>query len=205
MIINFQIPASADLLTLINSLNDRLLQSNEVTQQDLQAFILERFGTNQLYEIRLLFENNIFSMSENRRNAENHLNVLDFILNNSSRHAFLRNARSPTRSPIVSNNAVIFDRTGDPSFRVVAYRANNRRIQGTRTRQQGTRQRSARRVPQIPSTTCKESFDCAICYETVPVEHTICILKCRHKFHKTCLFEWAKRQANCPLCRASIF
>lgn len=40
--------------------------------------------------------------------------------------------------------------------------------------------------------------ECTICFEEINNEENFCVLKCKHKFHATCMLKWAK---SCPLCR----
>ncbi|KAE8287720.1 E3 ubiquitin-protein ligase DZIP3 [Larimichthys crocea] len=41
---------------------------------------------------------------------------------------------------------------------------------------------------------------CIICHEDMSPD-TICVLECRHSFHKECIKSWLKEQSTCPTCR----
>ncbi|XP_043927960.1 E3 ubiquitin-protein ligase TTC3 [Protopterus annectens] len=41
---------------------------------------------------------------------------------------------------------------------------------------------------------------CIICHEDLSQE-TLCVLECRHGFHKECIKAWLKEQSTCPTCR----
>jgi hypothetical protein len=45
---------------------------------------------------------------------------------------------------------------------------------------------------------------CAICLESKRFYHDIRQLKCGHKFHLKCIYDWSKSNQTCPLCRISI-
>ncbi|KAK0148795.1 E3 ubiquitin-protein ligase DZIP3 [Merluccius polli] len=41
---------------------------------------------------------------------------------------------------------------------------------------------------------------CIICHEDMSPER-VCVLQCRHTFHKECIRSWLKEQSTCPTCR----
>ena len=55
---------------------------------------------------------------------------------------------------------------------------------------------------------------CPICLDNInPISHEICILKCKHQFHRLCIEEWDKTcptnknnktNATCPECRTEF-
>lgn len=47
------------------------------------------------------------------------------------------------------------------------------------------------------------SDDCSICYS--PLEEDAVKLRCTHMFHKSCITEWIKTSATCPICRSNIY
>ena len=50
----------------------------------------------------------------------------------------------------------------------------------------------------------REKKDCAICLENLYSENNLkkpVILKCEHKFHPNCLYQWFHKNSTCPLCR----
>ena len=49
----------------------------------------------------------------------------------------------------------------------------------------------------------KHPDDCSICYSSLEEESVK--LRCTHMFHKTCITEWIKTSATCPICRSSVF
>ncbi|XP_028656057.1 E3 ubiquitin-protein ligase TTC3 [Erpetoichthys calabaricus] len=49
----------------------------------------------------------------------------------------------------------------------------------------------------------KASLDedpCIICHEEMCTE-TVCVLECKHSFHRECIKAWLKEQSTCPTCR----
>lgn len=45
------------------------------------------------------------------------------------------------------------------------------------------------------------SNECSICLEDYKREDKICILKCKHVYHKLCVKNWLKKVLICPLCK----
>ncbi|KAF4108623.1 E3 ubiquitin-protein ligase TTC3 isoform X2 [Onychostoma macrolepis] len=41
---------------------------------------------------------------------------------------------------------------------------------------------------------------CIICHEDMSAEE-VCVLECRHSFHRECIKSWLKEQSTCPTCR----
>ncbi|KAI5099884.1 E3 ubiquitin-protein ligase TTC3 isoform X2, partial [Silurus meridionalis] len=41
---------------------------------------------------------------------------------------------------------------------------------------------------------------CIICHEDMTPED-MCVLECRHSFHRECIKSWLKEQSTCPTCR----
>ncbi|XP_016106288.1 E3 ubiquitin-protein ligase DZIP3-like [Sinocyclocheilus grahami] len=41
---------------------------------------------------------------------------------------------------------------------------------------------------------------CIICHEDMSPEE-VCVLECRHSFHRECIKSWLKEQSTCPTCR----
>lgn len=56
-------------------------------------------------------------------------------------------------------------------------------------------------IAQLPNTEPNSDI-CSICREEMTAASVI--LDCRHCFHRTCLGNWAKRSAVCPICRKAI-
>jgi hypothetical protein len=48
----------------------------------------------------------------------------------------------------------------------------------------------------------KHNDDCSICYSILDEAVR---LRCSHMFHRTCITEWIKTSATCPICRTSIY
>jgi len=46
--------------------------------------------------------------------------------------------------------------------------------------------------------------ECSICLLDVKTSAESYTLHCRHKFHKTCIRDWLKKQNTCPICREEI-
>ena len=51
-----------------------------------------------------------------------------------------------------------------------------------------------------------DTKQCIICFYEYTEHETVCGLKCHksHIFHEACFLEWVKKQAICPICRASL-
>lgn len=54
-----------------------------------------------------------------------------------------------------------------------------------------------------PEKNLNKSVLCSICCETI-LDELISPLKCHHIFHTSCLEEWVKYKAKCPVCRKDI-
>lgn len=54
----------------------------------------------------------------------------------------------------------------------------------------------------------EEEQVCAICFEKCgehdPTATPCCELKCKHKFHTSCIFTWLSKNTSCPICRADV-
>jgi hypothetical protein len=51
----------------------------------------------------------------------------------------------------------------------------------------------------------QEPEQCSICFELCDDnESPCCQLKCKHKFHTSCIFKWMSKNNTCPLCRAEV-
>ena len=50
--------------------------------------------------------------------------------------------------------------------------------------------------------TCPE--DCSICLDNIKTDNAI-QLKCKHIYHRKCLFTWFGNSDTCPMCRDNIF
>ena len=54
----------------------------------------------------------------------------------------------------------------------------------------------------------EEEQVCAICFEKCgehdPTSTPCCELKCKHKFHTSCLFTWLSKNTSCPMCRDEV-
>lgn len=44
---------------------------------------------------------------------------------------------------------------------------------------------------------------CPICYVDYEIKEKIKILDCNHSFHVNCIKIWLKKNAICPICKAS--
>lgn len=42
--------------------------------------------------------------------------------------------------------------------------------------------------------------ECAICQEAPELEEIMCILPCKHAYHRDCIHAWLARRATCPTC-----
>jgi len=49
-----------------------------------------------------------------------------------------------------------------------------------------------------------KNITCSICLEEQQINEDWSIILCNHEFHKKCIFEWLKRNNNCPICRFNI-
>uniref|UniRef100_A0A8C9RJF8 RING-type E3 ubiquitin transferase n=1 Tax=Scleropages formosus TaxID=113540 RepID=A0A8C9RJF8_SCLFO len=50
------------------------------------------------------------------------------------------------------------------------------------------------------STALNVEDPCIICHEEMSLEE-LCVLECRHSFHRECIKSWLKEQSTCPTCR----
>lgn len=50
----------------------------------------------------------------------------------------------------------------------------------------------------------RDREECNICMGGMSQGHLLKMLPCMHKFHKTCLCLWLKRQKQCPLCQTDV-
>ena len=50
----------------------------------------------------------------------------------------------------------------------------------------------------------EENKKCLICLEEYVNNDNVIYLPCFHIFHKKCITQWIKKQANCPLCKINI-
>lgn len=45
---------------------------------------------------------------------------------------------------------------------------------------------------------------CPICFVEYKEDESLIKLNCSHIYHKECVFDWFKKNRNCPLCRLSV-
>lgn len=45
---------------------------------------------------------------------------------------------------------------------------------------------------------------CSICLENYNDDSDVCILKCKHMFHRDCIKSWLKVKRNCPYCKTDL-
>ena len=45
-----------------------------------------------------------------------------------------------------------------------------------------------------------ENNECIICLDNMKKDDDIIIIKCGHKYHKTCLMKWFNKKKICPEC-----
>lgn len=45
---------------------------------------------------------------------------------------------------------------------------------------------------------------CIICINMIQLKETIRVLKCKHKFHKSCIDRWLMSRLQCPICRQNV-
>jgi hypothetical protein len=54
-------------------------------------------------------------------------------------------------------------------------------------------------------TRCVSSGECHVCLDGFKVGDTKVILKCKHYFHKDCIYKWlCYEKTNCPICRYDV-
>jgi hypothetical protein len=52
---------------------------------------------------------------------------------------------------------------------------------------------------------CLSSGECHVCLDGFKVGDTKVILKCKHYFHKDCIYKWlCYEKTNCPICRYDV-
>lgn len=71
---------------------------------------------------------------------------------------------------------------------------------------------SRRAIAELPTVTYDSSLDfgsqepsCSVCISDFEPHDQLRILPCKHAFHARCVDQWLIVNANCPLCRKSIF
>jgi hypothetical protein len=60
------------------------------------------------------------------------------------------------------------------------------------------------RLSNIQQNANEDSEDCIICCCEMEDSMKKMVLKCKHKYHDTCLFDWLKVKTTCPMCRRNI-
>jgi len=67
---------------------------------------------------------------------------------------------------------------------------------------------SARQLAALPSTCCAEVSGaddlCPICLAPFATGEALCALECRHQHHHTCLVDWLRVRACCPICKLPL-
>lgn len=54
------------------------------------------------------------------------------------------------------------------------------------------------------STCLVHSPECPVCLRKLGVGDETSVLRCGHKFHACCIYNWFDQRLNCPLCRLNI-
>ena len=49
-----------------------------------------------------------------------------------------------------------------------------------------------------------DNTDCCICLDKFEENHKSIVLECSHRFHRSCISNWLKKELNCPVCRKNI-
>lgn len=49
-----------------------------------------------------------------------------------------------------------------------------------------------------------DSPSCCICINRIVVGDIVAVLECQHLYHSTCILEWLRHKASCPLCAQHI-
>lgn len=57
------------------------------------------------------------------------------------------------------------------------------------------------RISQIQQTANPDKQECIICFDDLDDKSKTIILRCGHKFHDSCIFEWLVVNPTCPMCR----
>ena len=60
-----------------------------------------------------------------------------------------------------------------------------------------------KRITRIQENANEDSDCCIICLVELEDTDTL-VLKCRHKYHESCLFEWLRQNPLCPMCRRNF-
>ncbi|XP_028840281.1 E3 ubiquitin-protein ligase TTC3 [Denticeps clupeoides] len=89
----------------------------------------------------------------------------------------------------------------DPGFSCTPPRSESPRSSGSAGTPPPSQVWRSLTVQQRPSSNALNLEDpCIICHEEMSQEN-ICVLECRHSFHKECIKSWLKEQSTCPTCR----
>lgn len=49
-----------------------------------------------------------------------------------------------------------------------------------------------------------DNTECCICLDKFEENHKSIVLECSHRFHRSCISNWLKKELNCPLCRKKV-
>jgi hypothetical protein len=61
-----------------------------------------------------------------------------------------------------------------------------------------------KRMTDIQNKVDENAEDCIICFCELDDPLKKMVLKCRHKFHEKCIFDWLKVKPTCPMCRKNV-
>jgi hypothetical protein len=64
-------------------------------------------------------------------------------------------------------------------------------------------QKIKNKISNIQENANPDEEECIICFSEVEQNSKI-VLKCNHKFHDTCIFDWLKNKQTCTMCRTSF-
>ena len=47
-------------------------------------------------------------------------------------------------------------------------------------------------------------YECIICLEEFCPDEHVCVIKCGHIYHTTCIYSWFLKKKTCPLCNEEL-
>jgi hypothetical protein len=65
-------------------------------------------------------------------------------------------------------------------------------------------QKLKKKMSKIQEKANPDEEECIICFSELNEENRKILLRCNHKFHDTCIFDWLSINPTCPMCRVNF-